>query len=138
MIVENGERVGPGLNPDSNIAPKTCAGQKADGSIVVVTVDGRNYPYSNNVSDYELATIMLSLGCVTVINFDGGGSTTYLAKHEGEEELTLVNRPSASSITPRSPPTTWSTPPAPPCSSPPRAPTPPAWLLTFPKTASSS
>ena len=94
MIVDNGERVGPGWNPDSNIAPKTCVGFKADGSVVVVTVDGRHYPISSNLSDYDLATIMLDLGCVRVLNLDGGGSTTYLAKYEGESVLDLKNRPS--------------------------------------------
>ncbi|MBQ6067667.1 MAG: phosphodiester glycosidase family protein [Clostridia bacterium] len=94
MILKNGERVGPGLDPESNIAPKTCVGMKADGSIVVVCVDGRNYPISSNLSDYDLATIMMDLGCVNVLNLDGGGSTTYLAKYEGKAALELANRPS--------------------------------------------
>ena len=94
MIVKNGQRVGPGLNPDSNVAPKTAVGLKADGSVVIVTVDGRNYPISCSLGDYDLATIMLDLGCVDVLNLDGGGSTTYLAKYEGEGALNLKNNPS--------------------------------------------
>ena len=94
MIVKNGQRVGPGLNPDSNVAPKTAVGMKADGSVVIVTVDGRNYPISSSLGDYDLATIMMDLGCVDVLNLDGGGSTTYLAKYEGEGALNLKNNPS--------------------------------------------
>ncbi len=94
MIVRNGERVGPGNDADSNVAPKTCIGIKADGSVVVVTVDGRNFPVSNSLGDYDLATIMMDLGCVDVLNFDGGGSTTYLAKYEGQSVLALSNNPS--------------------------------------------
>ena len=94
MIVENGQRVGPALNPDSNEAPKTAVGLKADGTLVCVTVDGRNYPISSSLDDYDLATIMMDLGCMNVLNLDGGGSTTYLAKYEGKDVLELANRPS--------------------------------------------
>ena len=94
MIVKDGQRFGPGLNPESNIAPKTAVGMKADGSVMVVCVDGRNFPVSSNLSDYDFATILLDLGCVDVLNLDGGGSTTYLAKYEGKSALELANRPS--------------------------------------------
>ena len=94
MIVENGQRVGPATYKDSNEAPKTAVGLKADGTLVCVTVDGRHYPISNSLDDYDLATIMMDLGCVNVLNLDGGGSTTYLAKYEGKKALELANRPS--------------------------------------------
>ncbi len=95
MIVENGQRVGAGTTPNpSYFVPKTAVGLKADGTAIVVTVDGRNYPVSNGLDDYELASIMLGLGCVDVINLDGGGSTTYLARYEGEEHLNLKDKPS--------------------------------------------
>ncbi|MBQ6420092.1 MAG: phosphodiester glycosidase family protein [Clostridia bacterium] len=94
MLVKNGRRTGPGKDPESNIAPKTAVGLKEDGSVVVVCVDGRNYPISSNLSDYDLATIMLDVGCVKAVNLDGGGSTTYLAKYEGKSALELANRPS--------------------------------------------
>ena len=94
MLVENGQRVGPATYQQSNEAPKTAVGLKADGSLVCVTVDGRHYPISNSLDDYDLATIMMDLGCVNVLNLDGGGSTTYLAKYEGKNVLELANRPS--------------------------------------------
>ena len=94
MIVKNGQRYGQGKVHDSNVAPKTCVGIKADGSVVIVTIDGRNYPISCSLDDYDLATIMMDLGCVDVLNLDGGGSSTYLAKYEGSGYLTLANNPS--------------------------------------------
>ena len=94
MIVKNGKRYGQGNVQDSNVAPKTCVGMKADGSVVIVTIDGRNFPISCSLGDYDLATIMMDLGCVDVLNLDGGGSSTYLAKYEGSSYLTLANNPS--------------------------------------------
>lgn len=93
MIVENGQRVGNGWSHDT-LVPKTAVGRKADGSIVIVTVDGRNYPVSNGLDNYDFASIMMGLGCVDVLNLDGGGSTTYLARYEGEEYLSLKDKPS--------------------------------------------
>lgn len=94
MIVQDGNRVGPATDHGSNIAPKTAVGIKEDGSLVVVAIDGRNYPVSNSLDDYDLATIMMDLGCKDVLNLDGGGSSTYLAKYEGQQYLALANNPS--------------------------------------------
>ena len=55
MIVQNGERVGPGTDHGSNIAPKTAVGIKEDGSLMVVAIDGRNYPISNSLDDFWAA-----------------------------------------------------------------------------------
>ena len=43
---------------------------------------------------HEIAQIMLEAGCIVAINRDGGGSTTYVAKQEGEDKVSIVNRPS--------------------------------------------
>lgn len=37
---------------------------------------------------------MLDAGCYDAINLDGGGSTTYVAKQEGDDEISLVSSPS--------------------------------------------
>ena len=42
----------------------------------------------------EIAQIMLEAGCVNAINLDGGGSTTYLSKPAGSDDIQLVNTPS--------------------------------------------
>ena len=75
-------------------ASRTCVGITADGRVVLMVLDGRQEPFSTGGSIEEIAQIMLDAGCVTAINLDGGGSTTYAAKQEGENEISVVNRPS--------------------------------------------
>ncbi len=79
---------------DTSRVPRTAVGITVDGEIILVVVDGRQAPYSVGASMYELAQIMLDLGCVDAMNLDGGGSSTYVAKQEGSDELTLTNSPS--------------------------------------------
>ena len=73
---------------------RTCVGITAEGKVVLMVLDGRQEPFSAGGSAEELAQIMLDAGCVTAINLDGGGSTTFVAKQEGSNTLTVVNRPS--------------------------------------------
>ena len=73
---------------------RTCVGITGDGKVVMMVLDGRQEPFSAGGSAEELAQIMLDAGCVTAINLDGGGSTTFVAKQEGSNTLSVVNRPS--------------------------------------------
>ena len=73
---------------------RTCVGITAEGKVVMMVLDGRQEPFSAGGTAEELAQIMLDAGCVTAINLDGGGSTTFVAKQEGSNTLTVVNRPS--------------------------------------------
>ena len=92
MLLENGVRVNQDAQPVK--VPKTAVGRTAEGKIIFYVADGRNYPISNGLTDRELTSIMIGMGCVDVFNFDGGGSTTYLARYEGEKNLGLKNKPS--------------------------------------------
>ena len=93
ILAKNGQRYGEGWST-SNFAPKTAVGIKADGSVIFYVADGRNYPVSCGLNNYDLASIMLGFGCVDVLNLDGGGSTTYAAKYEGSDTLRVANNPS--------------------------------------------
>ncbi|MCF2619594.1 phosphodiester glycosidase family protein [Oscillibacter valericigenes] len=80
-------------------ASRTAIGIKADGSVVMFMVDGRQAPYSVGMTMAEVAASMEDLGCVQAINLDGGGSSTFATQREGEPEsstagLTLRCRPS--------------------------------------------
>lgn len=75
-------------------ASRTCVGITAEGKVVLMVLDGRQEPFSAGGSAQEIAQIMLEAGCVVAINLDGGGSTTFAAKQEGADEVTVVNRPS--------------------------------------------
>jgi hypothetical protein len=67
-----------GIYPKSDfqtrISGRTCLGQKADGTYVLLVVDGRTDSYGCTME--QVANKMLSLGCIQAFNLDGGGSTT--------------------------------------------------------------
>lgn len=75
-------------------ASRTCVGITADNKVVLMVLDGRQEPVSAGGTANEMAQIMLDAGCVIAINLDGGGSTTYAAKSEGSDEVSVINRPS--------------------------------------------
>lgn len=84
---------------NSTRASRTAIGIKADGTVVMFMVDGRQAPYSVGMTMAEVAASMEDLGCVQAINLDGGGSSTFATQREGEPEsstagLTLRCRPS--------------------------------------------
>lgn len=55
--------------------PRSIVGRKADGRIMLVTIDGRSVN-SVGATLTEAARIARSLGMVDAVNLDGGGSTT--------------------------------------------------------------
>ena len=81
-------------------ASRTAIGIKADGTVVMFMVDGRQAPYSVGMTMAEVAASMEDLGCEQAVNLDGGGSSTFATQREGEPEnstsagLTLRCRPS--------------------------------------------
>jgi putative cell wall-binding protein len=56
--------------------PRTAIGHRADGTVLLVTVDGRGAGGSAGMSLRELAELFVRLGAVDAMNLDGGGSTT--------------------------------------------------------------
>jgi len=71
--------------------PRSAVGIKANGNIILLTVDGRQ-ENSAGMSLHELTKLMRWLGCTSAINLDGGGSTTlWVANFTGNG---VVNFPS--------------------------------------------
>ena len=68
--------------------PRTAIGQRADGSIVMVAVDGRQRGWSIGITNWDLALTLVRYGCVTGFALDSGGSTTIA--FDGK----VLNRPS--------------------------------------------
>ena len=97
-IFENGH-ARAGLD-NTTRASRTAIGIKADGTVVMLMVDGRQAPYSVGMTMAEVGAAMEALGCVQAINLDGGGSSTFATQREGDPEnsttagLTLRCRPS--------------------------------------------
>jgi len=70
--------------------PRTAVGQRADGRIIMLVVDGRRPGYSAGLTHFELAQTMLRLGAVTASALDAGGSSAMA--FDGK----LLSRPSDS------------------------------------------
>jgi flagellar hook assembly protein FlgD len=55
---------------------RSAVGQRADGGLVLVAVDGGRPGYSVGMTNFELAQTMVRLGAVTAMALDGGNATT--------------------------------------------------------------
>lgn len=99
-LVRDGKDVTAGVSGSYNTErhSRTCIGVTAEGKVVIMTLDGRQEPYSCGGTMHELAQIMLEAGCVAAINLDGGGSSTFVSKAAGSDSISVVNRPSDGSV----------------------------------------
>ncbi|MBQ7890142.1 MAG: phosphodiester glycosidase family protein [Erysipelotrichaceae bacterium] len=94
-LIKNGQiQVGYSESHVNNRASRTSVGITKTGKVVFMVLDGRQEPVSCGGSMQEIAQIMLEAGCVSAVNLDGGGSSTYVAKLEGTDELAVVSVPS--------------------------------------------
>ena len=82
LLIEDGQICGPETWNEEH--PRTAIGIRADGDVVTYVAEGRNGNRAGGMSLYNMATIMKELGCVYAVNLDGGGSSTALSKHAGE------------------------------------------------------
>lgn len=94
-LLENGAVCG-GLEKYKGNDPRSAVGVKADGSLVLYTVDGRQSGYSVGAGLDAVAERLRELGCVAAGALDGGASTQLGAVLPGDAALSRVNRPSAS------------------------------------------
>ena len=78
----------------SGVNPRTAVGQKADGTLVFYTIDGRQSGLSIGASMAQVAQRLQELGCVTALCLDGGGSTTLTVTRPDATSATTVNSPS--------------------------------------------
>jgi len=91
IIVNQGQIV---PTDGSDRASRTAVGITRTGKVVFLVLDGRQEPFSCGGGMKDLAQILQDAGCVQAINLDGGGSTTYVARQPGSDELVEVNRTS--------------------------------------------
>ena len=90
MILRNGEVLDTQtmLNHLTSAQPRTAVGS-SENKLVMLVVDGRGQAGSKGVTSYELADIMIHLGCTDALNFDGGGSSEMYDRNFG-----IINSPS--------------------------------------------
>lgn len=73
--------------------PRTVIGLMGDGTVVYQVMDGRSDLSAGSTLD-ELVADLLSMGCETVVNMDGGGSSALALRMPGQDGYTIVNNPS--------------------------------------------
>ncbi len=91
-IIVNGKGLIPSRSQGWGIAPRSVMGQREDGAILFLLIDGRQPGYSIGATLYDAQEIMLEHGAVIAANLDGGSSTV-LVTENGE----IVNKPSSKS-----------------------------------------
>ena len=91
IINGNGEY---GSYMESGINPRTAIGQRADGAVLMLVIDGRQM-HSIGASFGDVRDVMIDFGAVNACNLDGGSSTVMY--YNGE----YVNSPSSASGTSR-------------------------------------
>ena len=98
MIVKNGLPFDFGGSDDFSVTahPRTLAGVKEDGTILLVVVDGRQSKVSNGAPLKRCAQLMVELGAVSAINLDGGGSSTLSVVESGT--VVTKNSPSGGTL----------------------------------------
>ncbi|WP_251861296.1 phosphodiester glycosidase family protein [Clostridium sp. Marseille-Q2269] len=88
-LVVNGEGTIDSGDGGWGIAPRTAIGQRKDGAILMLAIDGRQAS-SLGATLKDVQDIMLQYDAYTATNLDGGSSTTMY--HEGE----IINNPANS------------------------------------------
>ncbi|WP_342566138.1 phosphodiester glycosidase family protein [Paenibacillus sp. FSL R7-0345] len=88
-IIVNGKGLIKNAAEGWGIAPRTAMGQRADGALLFVVIDGRQPGYSIGANLYDVQQIMLKHGAVIAANLDGGSSTVLVKDNQ------IVNKPSS-------------------------------------------
>ena len=71
------------------IAPRTGIGQKADGTVILVVIDGRQPSWSMGATLRDLMNVFIEYGAVNAANLDGGSSTEMI--YDGQVINSLWN-----------------------------------------------
>ena len=98
ILVINGNTYPEQLS--NGINPATAIGQRADGAVLMLVIDGRQV-HSFGATWLDVANVMLSYGAVNAYNLDGGSSTAMW--YNGG----YVNKPSSAGGLGRVMPTAW-------------------------------
>ncbi|MDQ0195337.1 phosphodiester glycosidase family protein [Paenibacillus wynnii] len=88
-LIVNGKGLIKNAAEGWGIAPRTAMGQRADGAIIFVVIDGRQPGYSIGANLYDVQQILLEHGAVIAANLDGGSSTVLVKDNK------IVNKPSS-------------------------------------------
>ena len=85
---------GPSKGEFATHMPATSVGVTRDGTLLMFEIDGRQPALSIGVLQPQIASLMIAFGTVTGMQFDGGGSSTMVARLPGDENARVQNSPS--------------------------------------------
>ena len=80
-LVINGKSAGGKYGLGGGLNPRTAIGQRADGAILLLVINGRSVESLGATMD-DLASIMLAHGAVNATNLDGGSSSLMIVDGE--------------------------------------------------------
>lgn len=89
LLVERGVPIPLDISVDkAKFLPCTAVGiNEAGNKLWIVVVDGRQPFYSDGLNLAQLRDIFMELGAYTVLNLDGGGSSTLVIKQDGQPKV---------------------------------------------------
>lgn len=91
ILALNGERV-PITGSGGGLNPRTAIGQRADGAILLLVIDGRQ-PTSLGASFKDVADVMIKHGAVNAAALDGGSSTLMVYEDKILNQTSLLTGP---------------------------------------------
>lgn len=81
FLVVNGEKA-TFVGSSGGLAPRTAIGQRQDGIVLLVTIDGRRVGHSLGINLNDLADLFVKYGAYNAANLDGGGSSSMVVENE--------------------------------------------------------
>ena len=109
VLIMNGNVNEEAYNTASGYNPRTCIGQRADGTVILLCIDGRQ---ANSLGGTyaDAIDILVEYGAVNACNLDGGSSTVMYyrdmaGKYGQPGELVMINNYSLLQELPRTMPT---------------------------------
>ena len=104
VLIMNGVVNEESYNINSGLNPRTAIGQRADGAVIFLCIDGRQAS-SLGGTYADIADIMVEYGAVNACNLDGGSSTVMLYRNHESGQVSMINSYSLLQEEPRRMPT---------------------------------
>ena len=116
VLIMNNEINMEAYNNASGLNPRTAIGQREDGAVIFVCIDGRQ-PGSKGGNYADIIDIMVEYGAVNACNMDGGSSTVMMyrdtyGKYGTAGQVQMINSYSLLQAEPRRMPDFWMVRPA--------------------------
>ena len=111
VLIMNGEVNMKAYNTNSGLNPRTAIGQRADGAVIFVCIDGRQAS-SVGGTYADIINIMQEYGAVNACNMDGGSSSVMMYRdiygiYGDAGSVTMINNYSLLQSEPRRMPDYW-------------------------------